>query len=272
MRTLELLPDSVPGDPALDTAVSRALLEEVARGGRPESLRLYRPDDVLAFSGLDAASPGFAAAVAAARAAGFAPALRLAGGRAALFHSETLAFAWAIPQGELRDGIGERFELLAALVAEALRGLGVDARVGEVPGEYCPGAHSVNAGGRRKLMGVGQRVIRGAAHVGGVIVVRDGARLREGLGPVYEALGLPFDPAAAGAIEDEIGAVSCEQVAEALLAALRARGFALAPAPPAVFPGLRERALALAPRFAVAERPAPGPRLALTGKIAREHP
>ena len=35
--------------------------------------------------------------------------------------------------------------------------------------------------GARKLMGVGQRVIRGAAHVGGVLVVRDSGRVRRAL-------------------------------------------------------------------------------------------
>jgi hypothetical protein len=35
---------------------------------------------------------------------------------------------------------GERFERFASLIAAALGGLGVDARVGEVAGEYCPGA------------------------------------------------------------------------------------------------------------------------------------
>lgn len=251
MRPLELLEDATPGEPALDTAVSRALLEAVAAGAAPETLRLHRPDDVVAFSGLDAASPGFASAVAAARAEGFAAALRLAGGRAALFHCETLSFAWAMPVADLRGGIEERFAAVSAWVAAALRRLGVDARVGEVPGEYCPGAHSVNARGRIKLMGVGQRVVRGAAHVGGVIVVRDGARVRAGLAPVYAALGLPFDPATAGAIEDEIGAIAPEAVVEALLAELRARGFEPATAPAGTFAALRERARALEPRFRV---------------------
>jgi octanoyl-[GcvH]:protein N-octanoyltransferase len=253
VRAIQLLTDPVPGAPALDTAVSRALLEAVGSGAAPETLRLYRPDDVLAFSGLDAASPGFAEAVAAARAAGFAPALRLAGGRAAVFHSETLAFAWAMPVAELRDGIQARFDALAELVAAALRRLGVDARVGEVPGEYCPGAHSVNARGRVKLMGVGQRVVRGAAHVGGVIVVGGSARVRAVLEPVYGALGLPFDPATAGAVEDEIGTVTREEVAAALLAELAARGFALAPAPPEAFPALLARASTLEARFRVPE-------------------
>lgn len=258
MRTIQLLRDSVPGAPALDTAVSRALLEAVGSGATPETLRLYRPDDVVAFSGLDAASPGFRPAVAAARAGGFEAALRLAGGRAAVFHTETVAFAWALPIGELRDGIQARFDALAELVAEALRRLGVDARVGEVPGEYCPGAHSVNARGRVKLMGVGQRVVRGAAHVGGVIVVRGSARVRAVLEPVYAALGLRFDPATAGAVEDEIGAVTREAVAEALLAELGARGFATEPAPEGVFAALLTRARALEERFRVPEPRAAG--------------
>ena len=53
----------------------------------------------------------------------------------------------------------------------ALCSLGVDARIGEVAGEYCPGKYSVNARGATKIMGVGQRLARHAAHVGGVIVV-----------------------------------------------------------------------------------------------------
>jgi len=252
VRAIELLEDPVPGEPALDTAVSRALLEAVAAGSRPETLRLYRPDDVLAFSGIDAASPGFREAVAAARAAGFAPALRLAGGRAAVFHSETLAFAWAIPVRELRAGIEERFDALAAIVVAALRRLGVDARVGEVPGEYCPGAHSVNARGHVKLMGVGQRVVRGAAHVGGVIVVRGSERVRAVLGPVYAALGLAFDPATAGAVEDEVAGVGRAEVGAALLAELAGRGFAVAPAPEGTFGALLARARTLEGRFRIA--------------------
>ncbi len=211
------------GRAAFDAAYSRALLELVATGAAPETFRLYQPDDVLAFSSVDAASAGFAAAVAAARAAGFEPALRLAGGRAAVFHRETLAFAWTIPAAESRDGIHARFEQISEIVAAALRRLGVDARIGEVPGEYCPGEYSVNARGARKLMGVGQRVIRGAAHVGGVIVVRDSDRVSKALGPVYDAMQLEWDPETAGSVEDELGVATRDEVAAALLVELRSR-------------------------------------------------
>lgn len=211
------------GRAAFDAAYSRALLELVATGAAPETFRLYQPDDVLAFSSVDAASAGFSKAVAAARAAGFEPALRLAGGRAAVFHRETLAFAWTIPAAESRDGIHARFEQISEIVVAALRRLGVDARIGEVPGEYCPGEYSVNARGARKLMGVGQRVIRGAAHVGGVIVVRDSDRVSKALGPVYDAMQLEWDPETAGSVEDELGVATRDEVAAALLVELRSR-------------------------------------------------
>jgi octanoyl-[GcvH]:protein N-octanoyltransferase len=212
-----------PGEAAYDVAVSRALLLAAARGTQPECLRLYRPDEVVAFSGSDASRRGFARAVAAARGVGFDAALRLAGGSAAVFQRESVAFAWCLPSQDARRGIRARFAAVALLVAAALRRVGVDARVGEVPGEYCPGEFSVNAGGRRKLMGVGQRIVRGAAHVGGVIVVAASERVREALVPVYEALEIDWRPETAGSVVDEIGAVGWEDVRDALLAEIRLR-------------------------------------------------
>ena len=190
----------------------------MATGARPETLRLYRPDDVVAFSTTDAHRKGFADAIVAARRVGFDAALRLAGGTAAVFHRETLAFGWCRPEANPRAGIRARFEEMAELVARALRRLGVDARIGAVPGEYCPGDYSVNARGARKLMGVGQRVVRGAAWVGGVIVVGGSERVGEALDPVYAALDLRYDPETTGAVEDEIGATSVAAVRDALLA------------------------------------------------------
>ncbi len=212
-----------PDNPALGTAISRAILNRVAAGELPPTLRLHRPGPILAFSRQDRASPGFAAAVRAAREAGFEPVLRLAGGRAAVFHERTLACSWAVPDPRPAARTMERFRELAELLAAALGGLGVDARVGEVPGEYCPGAWSVNAGGRTKLVGIGQRLIAGAAHRGAVVVVGGSDRIRDVLVPVNEALGLDWDPATAGSIEDELGEVDLSQVEEAILSRLRER-------------------------------------------------
>jgi octanoyl-[GcvH]:protein N-octanoyltransferase len=216
-RRILLVRDSFPDPPALDTGVSRATLELVSEGSLPETLRLHRPAPIVAFGPRDLVEPGALAAVAAARARGFAAVERLAGGRAAVFHEGTVAFSWAMPDPSPREGIRARFELLATIVVEALRSLGVDARVGEVPGEYCPGAHSVNARGARKLMGVGQRVVGRAAHVGGVVVVSGADRVRDVLEPVYAALGLEWDPATAGSVQDEVPGTGWETVAEAII-------------------------------------------------------
>lgn len=194
----------------MDTAISRAILERVSFGIDPETLRIHRPGPVVAFGPRDRVAPGFAKAVEAARGHGFESVLRLAGGRAAVFHEDTIAFSWVIPEPEPRQGITARFEEISSIIAAAFRRLGIDARIGEVPGEYCPGAHSVNARGRAKLMGVGQRLVQHAAHVGGVVVVGGSNRIRDVLLPVYDALGLAWDPATVGSLADEDGSITWE--------------------------------------------------------------
>src|SRR5829696_8114864 len=140
----------------------------------------------------------------------------LLAGRTAVFHDGTLAFSHAIPDPDPRPGVRPRFDQIADRVALALRSLGVDARVGEVPGEYCPGSHSVSAGGRAKLMGVGQRLISGGAHVGGVLVVEGADRVRDILLPVYGAMGLDWRPEVTGAVADEVPGVTLGDVIAAL--------------------------------------------------------
>jgi octanoyl-[GcvH]:protein N-octanoyltransferase len=213
---LRVVLDSLPDDPVLDTAVSRALLERVAAGELPETLRLARPGPMVAFGKLDVVGPGYREAVRAARAGGFEAIERLAGGRAAVFHHGTLAFSHAIPDSDPRSGVRPRFDLIAGRVVRALRSLGVDGRVGEIPGEYCPGSHSVSAGGRTKLMGVGQRLISGGAHVGGVLVVQGADRVRDILVPVYDAMGLDWRPEVTGAVADEVPGTTLGDVIEAL--------------------------------------------------------
>jgi octanoyl-[GcvH]:protein N-octanoyltransferase len=218
MPPLRLLTESFPDDPALDTAVSRALLERVAAGELPETLRLARPGRMVAFGKQDAVAPGYAEAARASRELGFAAILRLAGGRAAVFHEETLELAHALPGDDVRSGVHDRFREAADRIAAALGELGVDARVGEVPGEYCPGGYSVNARGETKLAGVGQRLIRGGAHLGAVVVVAGADLVREPLVPVYEALELDWDPASAGSVADEAPGVDFDQVLEVIRA------------------------------------------------------
>jgi lipoate-protein ligase A len=244
---IQLVRTAFPDRPAYDTAVSRAVLERVARGELPETFRLARPGAMVAFGRQDVNSGGYGAAVAAARAGGFEAVERLAGGRAAVFHEHTIAFAWAGRARDTWSGTHDRFRTIAGIVERALRRLGVDARTGEIPREYCPGEYSINARGEVKLVGIGQRLIKGAWHIGGVIVVAEGERVRDILLPVYEALELDWDPATAGAVADEVPGVRWEDVAGALRAEL----------PPHEPAELDAATLALAERFEPEHR-APG--------------
>jgi octanoyl-[GcvH]:protein N-octanoyltransferase len=218
---LHLIRRSFPDEPELGTAVSRAILQRVAAGELPPTARIHRPAREVAFGRQDAASPRYDAAVQAARTAGFAPVLRLAGGRAAVFHEGTIALTRAYPDPEPPRRTYERFGQVSKLIADALKDLGVDARVGEVPGEYCPGAYSVNAAGARKLSGIGQRMIRGGAHVGAVVVVSGEDLVTAPLVPVYEALELEWDPATSGSVAAELGRdVELNEMIDALVARL----------------------------------------------------
>ena len=209
-----------PGNPPLDTAISHSLLEEVAAGRRSETFRLYVPGRVVAFGRQDTVAEGYPGAVRACRLEGYEAVERLAGGRAAVFHEGTLAFSWAIPASDPVGTIGVRFSEIDRIVVGALSSLGFDARVGEVEGEYCPGRYSVNLSGRWKVMGVGQRLRRGVAHVGGVVAVWGHEAINRVLLPVYRALSVDWDPDATGSLRVARPDTTMSEVADALLAEL----------------------------------------------------
>ena len=219
---IRLFRERPAGAAAFDTAVSRALLERVRNGSSGDSFRLYRPGRVVSFGGQDAHKPGFREAVDAAREEGFEAVMRLAGGSAAVFHEGTVAFAYATADEDPTARTHARFEEMADIMRTALSRLGIDAHIGEVPGEYCPGRYSVNARGQKKIVGIGQRIVAGGAHVGGVVVA-DGADLvRNALIPVYDRLGLDWDPATAGSAAEETGA-TWDDVEQAIATELASR-------------------------------------------------
>jgi octanoyl-[GcvH]:protein N-octanoyltransferase len=215
---VRLLRDSFSERPALDIAVSHAVLERVARGELTATARLYRPAPTMAFGRLDVLRPGFAAAGTAAREHGYEPVVRLAGGHAAAYHELALIYEEITPERDVTSGLHERFRDGAAVLADALAGLGVDARVGEIPGEYCAGAYTVSASGRLKLVGVAQRAVRGAALLTAFVLIGGGDRLRAALIDVYRALDLAWDPSTAGALDDVLPELSSADVEDAIVA------------------------------------------------------
>ena len=219
----DLLQGRLGGDPVLDLALATALLEQVAAGRRGPVIRVYQPAPTVAFGRRDSFLDGFVRATEAAASAGFAPAIRSAGGRAAAYHEECLVIDEIVPALDAMADVDARFADEAESQAQALRELGIDARVGEVPGEYCPGRFSVNAGGQTKLIGAAQRIIGGAWLFSSVVVVGDARLVREVLVDVYAALALDWDPGSVGSVADELEGATVAQVQAALLERLGAR-------------------------------------------------
>jgi octanoyl-[GcvH]:protein N-octanoyltransferase len=215
-----------------DAARRLALLADVGEGRSPQLVRLLRPAPTAAFSRRDALLPGFEAAQEVARAHGFAPVVRPVGGRMAPYHLDTLVIDVIGRSDDPRRGMTERFELVADALVEVLEGLGLDARMGELPREYCPGKHSVHViapglpPGATKVAGTAQRQTRRAFLVSALLVVDGSAPLRAVTTDVYAALGLDLDPATVGAVADHVPGdhrVTVEEVAAALVPALAGR-------------------------------------------------
>ena len=214
-----LVRESEPRPPALEVAVAHALVEQVNEGVYDAVVRVYRPAPTVAFGRLDALRPGFAAAVAAARRHGFEPVLRAPGGHAVAYHEGCLGIDELLGEADPIAGMHDRFASSGDLIARALRSLGVDARVGPVPREFCPGEFTVNARGAVKLVGTAQRVLRHASLRAASVAVSGADRLRSVLVDVYEALELDMDPATVGAVGDEVAGVGVDEVERAVVAA-----------------------------------------------------
>jgi octanoyl-[GcvH]:protein N-octanoyltransferase len=217
-----LVRESSPRPPALEVAISHALVERVSAGELGPVLRIYRPAPTLAFGRLDRLRPGFPGAVAAAREHGFEPVVRAPGGHAVAYHDGCLVVDEILPERDPIAGMQERFARSGERLAKALRAIGVDARVGRIPGEFCPGDFTVSARGI-KLVGTAQRVIRHGSLLAASVAVTGGDALRAVLTDVYDALELDWDPATAGALED----VGLDTVEDAIVGAYE---WALTPA------------------------------------------
>jgi lipoate-protein ligase A len=196
----------LPGGPRADVELGPRLLRE---GGAAELLRIFSPEPTAAFSRRDTLRPGYPAAVAAVRAAGFEPVVRPQGGSLALYHRGSVVVDHVCRTPDAGRDPLERFRRFAALHAAVLTGLGADVRIGPVPGEYCPGEYSINLGGTVKVVGSAQRVTRDGWLFSSVFQVAGAAALREPLTAAYAALGYDFDPATVGALESvPVGAVT----------------------------------------------------------------
>lgn len=206
------------GDVDRDRTVTASLMDLAAAAAEPV-LRVWTPPRQLAFGRRDTVTDGYDRARRIVTRRGYEPVERCVGGSAVAYTGHTVAFAYATPVDDSREGIGGRYREAVASILRALRETGAAVRRGEPDRAFCPGEHSIRGSG--KVAGIAQRVGRDSALVGGCVIVgsADGAMIAEVLDPVYSALGLPFDPgsigsvAAAGGPEDPAPVVAAIEAA-----------------------------------------------------------
>lgn len=214
-----LVTGEAPLDPVADRAdVTRLLRLLAARETPTRVIRVYRPSPVAAFSGSDSNRPGFPDAEATARERGFPPVVRPAGGKAVVYDPSCLiAEVFRSPR---QPDPRLDFEEVADRLHELLRGLGLDARIGELAGEFCPGRHSINVAGRRKVVGIAQRIYRTASLTSSVVMVRHAPHLRDVTAALYAQLGYPWEESTFGSLEDELPGHLLADLPDLLIAAL----------------------------------------------------
>jgi len=133
LRTLTVVRQDVSLGAGRDLEFGLELLGRAKGGGIGPTLRLYRPAPTVAFGQRDTRLPGFDAAAQACRDHGFEPLVRRAGGRAAAYHQGTLVVDHIEPDTDAVAGSKTRFGHFGELFARALRSVGVQAAVGEIP-------------------------------------------------------------------------------------------------------------------------------------------
>jgi lipoate-protein ligase A len=110
-------------------------------------------------------------------------------------------------------------------VLGAFARLGVEAEVGEVRDEFCPGDHSLRIGGPEgmKIVGIAQRVTRRVTSVGGIVLVHGHEEIASVLERVYGIMNLPFRPESVGSLRRAGYAVDVDEVVEAFTTEARDR-------------------------------------------------
>ncbi len=206
---------------ASDRAVTRDLIGDVRERGEP-AIRVWYPPPQVAFTRRDRARDGYDAARRAATDRGFVATERETGGRAVAFTGDVLGVVRAEPVDATESGIGARYETTVSALQRAFEHLGVDVRRGEPADAWCPGTHSLQAGG--KIAGFAQRVRRDVALVAGAVVVRDADAVRAVLTPVYTALDIAFDPASVGTVAAAGGPTDHKSIRQAVESALLSAG------------------------------------------------
>lgn len=210
---------------AVTDLVVPALLLRTPGPAWSQLVHIYVPrSPTVAFSGRDLRSPGITKATELAREAGFEPVVRSPGGRMVAYDSGAVVIDHLDSTTDIRQAGSSTFAANADSHVRVLRALGdVDARIGEVDGEYCPGEFSINVEGDTKVVGSAQRVTATGSLFSTVVQVVVSDRVRAVITDVSEALGYDLRQSSIAGLADYVPALTADEVAAAFVTDYRGR-------------------------------------------------
>lgn len=206
--------------PANDIEVAPKLLRYSIEKSAGTFARIYRPQRTVALTSRDISTDGYNSALIQAEKLGFTPVVRSPGGRAVAYHEECLVFEVLSHDPNPHQLINERFEAIGEVFVESFDRLGISAKLGQVPREFCPGKYSVISQ-NVKLVGTAQRIALGGWLIGASVIVRNAAPVREVLNNVYRALELDMDPSTIGSLDEIDSAISVDDLTNSLITTLK---------------------------------------------------
>lgn len=209
-------------EPESDISIAPRLLTHAVQQSAGAFVRIYRPKRTMAFSTRDRAHPSFPRLLSISEDHGFEPVIRSPGGRAVAYHEESVVIDFLSSENSPRTLIKERFEAVGSIFVEVLALLGITARVGEIPREYCPGKYSVTSNSV-KLVGSAQRLVRGGWLLSSSIIVRNGFPVREVLSDIYSAMDYDMDPRTIMALNEIESSIESEDFISLFTDLLRER-------------------------------------------------
>lgn len=212
------------GSAAAELAIPSLLLRST-EADWSELVHVYVPlGPTVAFSSRDLRRPGILAAAEVARSAGFEPVVRSPGGQMVAYDAGAVVIDHITRSSGLLQATGATFADNAASHADVLRGLGgIDARVGAVDGEYCPGEFSINVGGQTKVVGSAQRITSTGSLFSTVVQVEVSPEVRAVITAVSAALGYELRETSIAGLADYETGLASSHVAAAFAADYRDR-------------------------------------------------
>ena len=136
---------------------------------------------------------------------GYEPILRPAGGHLAIYDHRSLILDITAPHENPGRDIINRYELFSEKISSYIGLLGVDARIGQVDGEFCPGRFSINSSSQKKLVGIAQRITKNGYYLSALILLEPSPKAINALSATYKLIDLDFDPSSHGDLHELVG-------------------------------------------------------------------